>query len=342
MDNANAGMIFPFRIGNWEFKRTIGSGAYSTAFLVRSLKYGRDFCAKMTQVDETFFDCKGGPKDPELNALLSLDNPNVIRVYDYFRIDNLFFLVLELCESGNLAEKIKETGPVSADVIGVLLSDILNGLVACHEHHIAHRDIKPHNIFLDRYGHAKVADFGLSSYLNPNQLVTTQCGSPFYAAPEIFGNSAYDPFKADVWSLGVTIYQAAVGRVPWSENVDLESRSRPDPEFPSFVHPLLADLIKWMLRVDPAERPTMKQIQWSKFFTYARFGQDEDLRMQVRAWLCPKRNPQPPERKEMKHIPHTRLISSSARRMAGPNQILDRNGRRSSARAPRTYTFDMA
>lgn len=339
MCDANSAANFPFTIGGWEFKRMIGSGSYSTAFLVRSLKYEKDFCAKMTQVDESFFDSKGQPRDPELLALLSLDNTNVIKVYDYFRVDNLFFLVLELCESGTLAQKLKDTGPVSADVIGVLLSDILNGLVYCHDHHIAHRDIKPQNIFLDRYGRAKVADFGLASHLKPNQLVTTACGSPFYAAPEIFSECAYDPFKADVWSLGVTIYQMAVGKVPWTDKEILQSTNRPPPVFPEFVHPLLAELIKSMLRLNPNDRPTMSQIQWSRFFTCAHFGQNEELRMQVRLWLCPTRKVTP-QNSEKKHIPHTRLLSSSARRLAGQNPVFDISRRRSSARTLKTYTFE--
>lgn len=256
-----------FKLNGYRFDKLIGVGTYSKAFKVYSIQYDKFFCAKMTEIDDSYFDEYNNPRDKELLALLNLDNPNIIKVYDYFRYEDFFCLILEWCECGTLMDRLNNKIPLNTLSIKVIMKDILSALVACHELNIAHRDIKPSNIFIDTLGRAKVADFGLSEKLsNMQTTVNVACGSPSYAAPEIYGTSAYDPFKADVWSLGVTFYQMAFGSLPWPDEITLKGPERPPPPFPQSADPILVSIIQQMLSIQPQFRPSMTQIQKHSFF----------------------------------------------------------------------------
>ncbi|KAK8894403.1 hypothetical protein M9Y10_022838 [Tritrichomonas musculus] len=257
-----------FKLNGYRFDKLIGVGTYSKAFKVYSVQYDKYFCAKMTEIDDSYFDECNNPRDPELLALLNLDNPNIIKVYDYFRYEDFFCLILEWCECGTLMDRLNNKIPLNTLSIKVIMKDILSALVACHCLNIAHRDIKPSNIFIDTLGRAKVADFGLSEILqNRQSTVDVACGSPSYAAPEIYGDAAYDPFKADVWSLGVTFYQMAFGQLPWPDEITLKGPERPTPPFPQNADPNLVSIIQQMLSIEPQFRPSMSQIEKYCYFS---------------------------------------------------------------------------
>ena len=80
---------------------------------------------------------------------------------------------------------------------------------------IAHRDLKPENILITKDMNIKIIDFGLSNFYQPNQLLSTACGSPCYAAPQMITNKSYDPIKADLWSCGVVLYTMLCGFLPY-------------------------------------------------------------------------------------------------------------------------------
>ncbi|XP_033114239.1 serine/threonine-protein kinase SIK2-like, partial [Anneissia japonica] len=85
----------------------------------------------------------------------------------------------------------------------------------CHSRHIVHRDLKAENLLLDANKQVKIADFGFSNFFQSGQLLKTWCGSPPYAAPELFEGKEYSGPKADVWSLGVVLYVLVSGNLPF-------------------------------------------------------------------------------------------------------------------------------
>lgn len=254
----------PFQVNNYKFTRVIGRGAFSAAFEVESDKYQTLFCGKATPITQDMLDESGNLCDMELYALFQLDHPNIIRLYNYFVSSGYLFLILELCQNGTLEDLI--TGidyDITPSDVHKVAEGILQALKVCHEQRIAHRDIKPQNIFIDSYGRPKLADFGLSSFHALNQLAYTKCGSKAYAPPEMLQNDQFDPFKGDIWSLGVTLYQLATHRFPFPNGIKSNSILR----FPCDMDSKLAKLIAKMMAFDPNVRPSAEELLNEPYFT---------------------------------------------------------------------------
>ena len=245
----------PFALNGYNFTEMIGKGSLGTVFKAFSERWCSNFAIKVTPVDDALITPDGKLNDPELSALFSLDNPHIIRLYDYFVYEAHLFLVLEYCPYGTLRTLIRTQG-LDLSMVSVVISELVEALFYCHEQNIAHRDIKPSNIFIDAGTQVKLADFGLSSF--SMDRVATKCGTPNYAAPEIFSEVEIDPYKADVFSLGVVFYEMLVGSLPFPEG-DLEKKG--PVTVPDIGDARVAHVIEMMLDHDPGKRPSMAQLR---------------------------------------------------------------------------------
>src|SRR5688572_30756565 len=148
----------------------------------------------------------------EAYAMASLTHPNIVQVYDCGDAgENFLFISMELVEGGDLSDAIK-AGTVTPEVALKLIPQICDGLQAAHERGIVHRDIKPANIFLTAGGvRAKVADFGLAKKFDVKSTFLTKTGlgmgTPDYAAPEQYEGVSDIDHRADIYALGVMMYQ---------------------------------------------------------------------------------------------------------------------------------------
>lgn len=256
----------PVVLNNYEFIKPIGQGTFSTVFMVESIKYKQTFAAKVSVTDSSVLSENGTIVDSEFNALQALDHPHIIRIFDKFFIQDFFVLILEYFPGGTVQDMLSDGATFSDRNIQVLAFGLLDGLSLCHEKALAHRDIKPSNIFIDGYGRWKLADFNLCSILKSKKnLVENPTGSLPYVSPEILAGNAYDPFKADIWALGVTFYQLTVGKLPWTEEEILSNTRRP-LRFPANYNPLLKQIIINMLNEKAELRPSAAQLLRMPFF----------------------------------------------------------------------------
>ena len=269
----------------YSFLRPIGKGGFGSVFLVFSNQYGIEFVVKVSNY-------KGSRKNStqesyefdqtEINNLINLNHPNIINMYKYFTDDHYLYVILEYCEGGSLKDMIQQNGRIRSAYLYQYCHQILTALKHCHDLQITHNDIKPANILIDKNQRLKLADFGLSKGFSPELLHTESSatamndhlvgkngeilikrfgGSKPYMAPELLNLTAYDPFKADIWSLGVTFYELATGHLPWTttdlKNMQLQISvgifSFENMKLPSSF----CKIIHRMLEVTPSKRPSV-------------------------------------------------------------------------------------
>jgi len=156
----------------------------------------------------------------EINIMRLLDHPHIVRLSETFEDSCWVYLVLELCEGGELFQQITEAQCFSEQVAANCTRQMLLAVNYLHQNRIMHRDLKPENFLLAakgpiEKGTLKLIDFGFSKRLAVNEHCETLCGTLLYIAPEVL-NERYD-FKADVWSLGIILYLMLSGRLPWGD-----------------------------------------------------------------------------------------------------------------------------
>ncbi|KAH0790710.1 CAMK family protein kinase [Histomonas meleagridis] len=252
---------------HYHFKRVIGAGGFGSVFLVHSDKYNQEFCIKRINQPKL----KHDETKNEATTLVRLCHPNIISMYEFFFDDphlNLY-IVLEYCGGGSLKDLIEKEGPIRPPKLYSYCYQIMKALLYCHEQNVAHRDIKPENILLDNYGRPKLADFGLSKKLGKGEKVNSYTGSRPFMAPEIISRQNTDPFLADIWSLGITFYTIAFGKLPWNvrtnEELDVAIQLG-SIAFPSYADARFCILIRSMTAINPAKREPLSKLIRSPLF----------------------------------------------------------------------------
>ena len=169
----------------------------------------------------------------EAQAMAKLNHPGIVSVIDYGEAgSDYLYIVMELVDGADLMDVIR-TGRMTQEMALTLLPQICDALQFAHDHGIVHRDIKPSNIMLTRDGRIKMADFGLAKRYDVESSFRTQTGTgmgtPDYAAPEQFDPHGNVDHRADIYALGVMIYQMVTGTLPrgaWkppSEKADVDT-----------------------------------------------------------------------------------------------------------------------
>lgn len=191
----------------------LGSGSFSNVFLCQNKQYKNKFAIKQVPKDKL--------ADDEINALISLVHPSIIKLYATFSDADYQYLVTEYCGKGNLKQRSK----LDYDQFVTYSRQLLEVIDYCHSRKIVHRDIKPENIFFDQYDYIKLGDFCPSDSLEHRQLYYKKRSSFMYCSPEILSEGDFDPIKADIWALGVTFYYMATGTYPFPDYPESDLRN---------------------------------------------------------------------------------------------------------------------
>ncbi|XP_025109831.1 uncharacterized protein LOC112573563 isoform X3 [Pomacea canaliculata] len=198
---------------------TLGKGNFARVELAHHTVTGCKVAIKIIDRSKLKDDYQKDHIHREARILGQLRHPNIIRLYETLKATTLHCLVLEYASGGDLQTYIRmhREGRLGEDKARPFVRQLVSALHYLHERGVAHRDLKMENIMLDeKRKHVKVVDFGLSVTFSKDELMKTHCGSPEYAAPELFANrEKYGP-EIDVWSLGIVMYAMLVGHLPFT------------------------------------------------------------------------------------------------------------------------------
>ena len=158
----------------YEYISFLGEGSFSSVFLCKSKKYNHTFAVKRSTTQQVTL--------LEYDNLMSLNHPNIIKLYDAFNDDSCQYLVMEYCSNGTIFQK----GCLTYDKFVYYAKQILEALAFCHSNNIVHRDIKPENILLDQFDRIKLADFGLSKQFDISDESFQQLSSLLIILKQIF------------------------------------------------------------------------------------------------------------------------------------------------------------
>ena len=240
----------------YEIESELGTGRYSRCFRVRNKETGNLFACKEIE--------KGNLTDyetlmSEIEILIKLDHPNIIKLYEIFENEKYIYLIMELCTGGELFNKIiekTENGEIFNEREAAnYFRQIILAISYCHNKKIAHRDLKPENILLlsnDKNSPIKLIDFGMSKFYKEKNEMSEYVGTAYYISPEVL-EGKYDS-KCDIWSAGVILYLLLSGTLPFDgeneeeifEKIKMKKYDFCNNEW-EFISDEAKDLIKGML-----------------------------------------------------------------------------------------------
>eukprot|EP00439_Symbiodinium_sp_Y106_P069069 s2461_g11.t2 len=253
------------QVGQYFLGRAIGTGAFGKVLLGRHRLTGEAAAIKVVDVDGTV------AREVALHKLIRLQ------------------LIMEFASGGNLLEHGNQESEARR-----FFQQLIAGVEHIHAINVVHRDLKPENLLLDEHNCIKIADFGLSNRFDDNQLLSTACGSPCYAPPEMILRHRYKLQSCDLWSCGCVLFVTATRSMPF-DHEDMQqlyslittgcySRA-------GFLSSSLQELIAGLLTVDPARRFTIGAVRAHAWYCTC----EADARSQVRASLAVLQSKAPAE-----------------------------------------------
>ena len=204
----------------YEFTKNLGKGGYGKVFQVRNKKTGQLYaCKKLSKLNvNNLIKFRR-----EINILVKMDHPNIIKLYDVFESQNSLYLIMEECHGGELFDRIlkriESNEMYSEKEACEIIQQVMSAIEYCHKQGIVHRDLKPENLLYLREGPElnnplKIIDFGLSQEININKILSSKVGTAYYVSPEILQGKYSE--KCDVWAAGVILYVLLSGEPPFN------------------------------------------------------------------------------------------------------------------------------
>ena len=210
-------------IGNLRIVSVIGEGGMGVVYLAQHVGLPKQFAVKSLSsalsgdpdFRQRFFE--------EARKQAALSDPNIVQVTDFFEEASEFFLVMEFVDGQDLSHLIQSRGRLPESEALPILRDVLSGLGHAHSQGLVHRDLKPSNVLVDKKGRARIMDFGISIMAGAEKSLTaagTTIGSPWYMSPEQILHPHRVDQRADVYALGIVLYEMLTGSVPFDGETD--------------------------------------------------------------------------------------------------------------------------
>ncbi|XP_061104930.1 serine/threonine-protein kinase MARK2-like isoform X2 [Conger conger] len=248
-------------IGNYRLLKTIGKGNFAKVKLARHVLTGKEVAVKI--IDKTQLNSSSLQKlFREVRIMKLLNHPNIVKLFEVIETEKTLYLVMEYASGGEVFDYLVAHGRMKEKEARAKFRQIVSAVQYCHQKCIVHRDLKAENLLLDAEMNIKIADFGFSNEFTLGNKLDTFCGSPPYAAPELFQGKKYDGPEVDVWSLGVILYTLVSGSLPFDGQNLKELRERVlrgKYRIPFYMSTDCENLLKKFLILNPTKRGSLEQ-----------------------------------------------------------------------------------
>ncbi|KAG2211201.1 hypothetical protein INT47_006320 [Mucor saturninus] len=247
--------------------KKVGKGAYGSVYKGLDTRTNKVIAIKVLNLDTEEDDVDDIQKEISLlSQLTHAKSQNITPYYGSFLNDAKLWIIMEYAAGGSV-RTIMKAGNLEERYIAVITREVLLALSYLHKNQIIHRDIKAANILLTGEGHVQLCDFGVAAANSFRR--STFVGTPYWMAPEVIREGASYDYKADIWSLGITVYEMATGNPPLA-NIDpmraisVIPKSAP-PKLPDTFSPAIREFVESCLSEHAIERLNADELLKSKF-----------------------------------------------------------------------------
>ena len=255
-----------------EEDEAIGKGGFGRVWKVRHKETDKVYVIKVMCKQNIISQKMTDQINREIEIMYNINHPHIIKLINHFEDDENLYLIMELGAKGQLYSLLNKFRHGFDQIRAAqYMREIISAVKYLHSFNppIIHRDIKPENILLDENGRCKLADFGWSNYVIPDNTRRTFCGTAEYLAPEMVNKKGHDT-SVDIWALGVLCFELLTGKLPFRgkntaelfSNIGALNIKWPGNDF----NPLAKNLIIKILKKDPKERPTLDEILSQPWF----------------------------------------------------------------------------
>ncbi|MEJ1286285.1 hypothetical protein NN561_017292 [Cricetulus griseus] len=260
-------------VGNYRLLRTIGKGNFAKVKLARHILTGREVAIKI--IDKTQLNPSSLQKVRPKEGTGWEHMP--VKLFEVIETEKTLYLVMEYASAGEVFDYLVSHGRMKEKEARAKFRQIVSAVHYCHQKNIVHRDLKAENLLLDAEANIKIADFGFSNEFTLGSKLDTFCGSPPYAAPELFQGKKYDGPEVDIWSLGVILYTLVSGSLPFDGHNLKELRERVlrgKYRVPFYMSTDCESILRRFLVLNPAKRCTLEQIMKDKWINIGYEGEE--------------------------------------------------------------------
>jgi serine/threonine protein kinase len=268
-------------VRDFKLLRVIGKGSYAKVLQVRMKSNKKIYAMKILLKQHLVSRNVADNAMVERKILAELRHPFLVKLHYAFQTHDKLYLVVDYFNGGELFFHLRKDGAFTEDRARFYAAEVVLAVEYLHQQGIIYRDLKPENILLDKEGHLRLTDFGLSKdQMEEDQKTKTFCGTPSYASPEMLRREAYNKM-VDWWSVGILIYEMLAGHPPFrhrSPKIMFDHILNSPVQYPSSMTADAKSLIEGLLKRDPNVRlgansaqeiknhPWFQDVDWQRVF----------------------------------------------------------------------------